>query len=136
VIAHAVGKKDDAHAGLAYQEVRRRLDEQEPDGMEPSKEPDGEAADNSELSVFDEPSPDRQTDTADPTAATNHADTSWPVKGGQTVSGADGNTYRTDAGDRVVVSPDTSDAIALSAGETLETTDGSHIQTEQGDYLA
>ena len=135
VIAHAVGKKDDAHAGLAYQEVRRSLDEQTPDGGQ-AKEPDGTADEADDMSVFDEPSPDRQADTESADTAASHADTSWPLRGGQTVAGTDGNTYRTDSGDRIVVSPDDDSAIPLTAGQKVETTDGERFQTEQGDYLA
>jgi hypothetical protein len=139
VIAHAVGKKDEKHAGLAYQEVRKVLDQAGPiDGSTDAPkdpEPDAEPTESDEMSVFDEPTPDRQGDTTDKDQAKVHAGASWPLKQGQHVTGADGNTYQTEAGDRVVSSPD-GDAIPLTAGQTLETADGRYIQTEQGDHLA
>lgn len=142
VIAHAVGKKDDKHAGLAYQEVRKVIDRQgaidgqsEDTDKEPVNESPDSGTERDEMSVFDEPTPDRQEDTDDPDEAKIHADASWPLVPSQRVTGTDGKTYLTEAGDRIVSSPD-GDAIALTAGQSLKTRDGRHIQTEQGDYLA
>lgn len=143
VIAHAVGKKDEAHAGLAYQEVRKSLDAAGPvDGTdeETSREPEGKTVDmntsggenSSGVSVFDEPSPERQPNSKD----VDVSEDSWPLVPEQKITGADGNTYRVEAGDRVTADGSDPDAIPLTAGQTVKTTDGNHIETEQGDYLA
>lgn len=143
VIAHAVGKKDEAHAGLAYQEVRQTLDSAGPvSGTDEAtdRDPQGDTVDmdtsggtdESGVSVFDEPQPDRQPNDE----SVSVSDDSWPLVPEQKVTGVDGKTYRVEAGDRVTADGSDGDAIPLTAGQTLQTTDGRQIQTEQGDYLS
>ena len=139
VIAHAVGKKDDAHAGLAYQEVKNMVEGAEPDTDEsdasdggganrPAPTPGGSSERDTDdadggMSVFDSP---------DYNPAVEGSTQSWPIVAGQTVEATNGDVYETDAGDRVADDGE----IPLAAGQTLQTTDGDTIQTEQGDYLA